>query len=226
MDEPIRTAILTGEGIHDWERSSAMLKSLLERSGRFSVEVSVDPSAVLEERAAQFDLFFVDYHGTAWSDDARQNFLDAVRAGAGVVILHGSSIGFDGWAEYEQICGLVFRKERGSGHGAFHDFEVRVPGEHPVTEGLTTFRTTDEIYHRMIEVHSDYTVLATAFSDPAAGGTGRHEPVMLALSFGGGRVFHCLLGHIWPGGPATAWESEGLSDSLLAGCLWAGSGPK
>ena len=39
------------------------------------------------------------------------------------------------------------------------------------------------------------TVLATAFSPKEQRGTGEHEPMLMAIDYGKGRVFHTALGH-------------------------------
>ena len=39
------------------------------------------------------------------------------------------------------------------------------------------------------------TVLASAWSDPANQGSGRHEPQLMVIAHGAGRVFHTTLGH-------------------------------
>jgi type 1 glutamine amidotransferase len=77
-----------------------------------------------------------------------------------------------------------------------------------------------------------YTVLATAYSDPETGGTGRDEPVMVTTRYGKGRVFHQILGHVWPddfgggykGYTMATFENPGFQRSLLRGCEWAATG--
>ncbi len=139
---------------------------------------------------------------------------------------------FDGWADYERMCGLIWRGKRGSGHGEFGPLQVEFTAPHPATQGMAPFQTEDELYHGMIEAPgAAFEVLATAFSDASRGGTGRDEPVILASSFGAGRVFHHLLGHLWKGDPDGAYrgaspvalENAGFCISLLRGCKWAGS---
>jgi type 1 glutamine amidotransferase len=62
-------------------------------------------------------------------------------------------------------------------------------------------------------------LLATAHSDAARGGTGRDEPVLLALSYGKGRVFHTLLGRTPEG-----MTCVGFQTMLERGAEWAATG--
>ena len=62
-------------------------------------------------------------------------------------------------------------------------------------------------------------VIATAHSDPEHGGTGRDEPVLLAISYGKGRVFHSLLGRT-----ADGIACVGFQTVLQRGAEWAATG--
>jgi type 1 glutamine amidotransferase len=62
-------------------------------------------------------------------------------------------------------------------------------------------------------------VLATAFSDPKQEGTGQDEPVLLALTYGKGRVFHTLLGRTDDGTACVGYQL-----TLARGAEWAASG--
>ena len=230
----INTLLLSGQNNHDWARSTPFCKDLLEGSGRFSVTVAEDPSAVLEDAAGlgAYQLFFSDYNGPAWSDLAQANFAAAVRSGTGLVILHAADNAFPGWVEYEEMVGLLWRE--GTGHGEFHEFPVTiVDKDHPVTRGVADFRIWDELYHRLVHMHSvPYHVLATAYSATERGGTGNEEPIMVATQYGKGRVFHQVLGHVWPGDPngeykgasMIALENPGFQTTTLRGAEWAATG--
>jgi uncharacterized protein len=62
-------------------------------------------------------------------------------------------------------------------------------------------------------------LLATAFSDASKGGTGHDEPVLLALNYGKGRVFHTLLGRT-----ADGVACVGFQVTLARGAEWAATG--
>ena len=51
---------------------------------------------------------------------------------------------------------------------------------------------------------SEASATAGTFSDPARGGTGRHELMVWWIPYGRGRALTCLLGHLWPNQPETA----------------------
>jgi type 1 glutamine amidotransferase len=53
----------------------------------------------------------------------------------------------------------------------------------------------DELYSKLRGPARNLTVLATAYAAPAKKGTGEHEPALMTIRFGQGRVFHTVLGH-------------------------------
>ncbi|MDQ6698602.1 MAG: ThuA domain-containing protein, partial [Acidobacteriota bacterium] len=62
-------------------------------------------------------------------------------------------------------------------------------------------------------------ILATAFSDPANNGSGNEEPMLLAIAYGQGRVFHTTLGH-----DPEAMKCVGFITTLQRGTEWAATG--
>ncbi|NOU64633.1 hypothetical protein GC096_11390 [Paenibacillus sp. LMG 31461] len=231
----INVLLITGANNHDWRRSSSFCRELLEQTKRFCVTVTENPSETLADRdkLKQYGLFLIDYNGPRWGELAEGNFGLCVNNGTGVVFLHASNNAFKGWTAYESMLGLAW--ETGvSGHGEFHEFEVDiVEQEHPVCKGLTRFLTFDELYHRMVPRHGvSYRTLATAYSALEQKGTGSHEPVAIALEYGKGRIFHLLLGHVWPhdfngthkGFGMYALENQGFQTLFVRGCEWSATG--
>lgn len=224
--QPIKTLIISGQNNHDWQRSTPYTWLLLQQTGRFDVTVATQPDLELTHASAfdSIDLIISDYNGPIWADTVKANFEAAIAGGTGLVILHAADNSFDGWEAYEKMVGLLWRE--GTGHGKFHEFPVSIiDHEHPITKGLDDFKTTDELYHRLVHLHDvDYHVLSTAFSSLESGGTGCEEPMMIVTQFGAGRVFHQVLGHVWQGGKMTALENEGFITSFVRGCEWAATG--
>lgn len=224
----IETLLLTGENNHDWRRSSAFCRDMMQGSRKFNVELSERPSEALADRGdlSRFGLIFIDYNGPDWSAKAKDNFAGAVRNGAGVCILHAADNSFRGWKEYEEICALAWRD--GASHGSYHKFDVRITdSEHPVTKGLPCILKDhpDELYDRLTHMHgTPYKTIAAAHSSEESGGTGKDEPALVVKTYGNGRIFHCILGHVWPGGPMTTFENPDFQRVLMRGCEWAATG--
>lgn len=230
---PVRAAVLTGANNHDWEWTAPEIAGALGETGRFEVSVVHEPSKWLVTHAprafasGELQVLVLDYNGPRWTEPAEHAFVEAVRAGCGVVVLHAANNAFKGWTEYEQMVGLLWRD--GTGHGAYHPFDVVVVDpHHAITRGMADIRLhPDELYHGLVLAPgAEFRVLLSAFSDPKTGGTGRHEPMATAGTLGKGRVFHTPLGHVWKGVPATraTWGDPQLRRLVARGAEWAATG--
>ncbi|MFY0653918.1 MAG: ThuA domain-containing protein [Cyclobacteriaceae bacterium] len=116
-------------------------------------------------------------------------------------------------------------------HGAQYEFKIqtRAP-EHPIMKGLpqTWLHTQDELYDRMRGPAENMTILATAYSgveenappwDETVKGTGRHEPMLIAVEYGKGRSFHTAMGHM-----DYSMECVGFMTTFQRGAEWAVTG--
>lgn len=225
----IRVLILTGENNHDWRFTSTSLREMLVASGKFEVDIATRPAEALSdrERCGRYRAVVLDYNGTRWGEAAEANFIEAVRAGLGVVVVHAANNAFVGWKEYEELVGHLWRD--GTGHGRFHAFDVKLSDRsHPITEGMQDLKAhPDELYHKLVQTPgTNHRVLATAWSDPETGGTGQDEPMITVASYGSGRVFHTPLGHVWSGKEASraSHRDPQFQELIVRGTEWAATG--
>lgn len=117
------------------------------------------------------------------------------------------------------------------GHPVPHDFLVvtRAPG-HPIMQGLPAswLHPHDEIYSQLRGPAKNVEVLATALADktkfPTA--SGEHEPMLMTIAFGQGRIFPTTLGHVAPkdAPPFPALTCVGFIVTLQRGTEWAATG--
>jgi type 1 glutamine amidotransferase/HEAT repeat protein len=194
---------------------------------------------------ADFDVVVSNYNGDLWSDQTQKDFVEFVKSGGGFVAVHAANNPFPEWKEYNQIIGLGGWNNRsekdgpyiryrdgqivrdtspgpGGSHGTQHAYEIihRVT-DHPIVQGLPEKWThvKDELYDRLRGPAENLTVLATAFSSKDTNGTGEHEPVMMTIQYGQGRVFHTTLGH-----SPEAMTSAEFRAILCRGAEWAATG--
>lgn len=194
---------------------------------------------------SKYRVVVLNYNGEDWPEPVREAFESYVRGGGGVVVYHAADNAFPAWPAFNEIIGLGGwggRNEKsgpmlrwrdgrvvedhspgpGGTHGSQHEFvvEAREP-DHPILRGLPVRwkHAKDELYSKLRGPAKNLTVLATALAAPEERGTGGHEPVLMTIAYGRGRVFHTVLGH----GPL-AMSGLGFQTTLARGAEWAATG--
>jgi type 1 glutamine amidotransferase len=187
----------------------------------------------------------LNYDSQDWPAPLKAAFEAYVKNGGGLVVVHGADNAFPGWAAFNEMIGIGGWRQRDgeSGpkwyfqngrlasdiapgpagqHGKRKPFRVTVRApDHPIMRGLphTWMHATDELYTRLRGPGKNMTVLATAYADPANRGTGFDEPMLMALHWGRGRIFHTTLGH-----DALALSCVGFAVTFQRGTEWAATG--
>jgi type 1 glutamine amidotransferase len=234
----IRVLILSGRNNHDWRATTPFLRKILVDSGRFDVRVEEEPAGVTAATLAAYDVLVLDYEGPRWGDVTERAVENFVKQGKGLVAVHAANYAFTGlevladnhkpsglqqppWLEYLQMVGGWWTEGRPkTAHAPRHCFTVKfIDHEHPITRGLAeSFRISDELYHSP-QMSPGAHILATAFDDPANGGTGKDEPLMWTVNYGQGRVFYTALGH-----DVSAQQESGYVCTFARGAEWAATG--
>ncbi|HXT58271.1 MAG TPA: ThuA domain-containing protein [Pirellulales bacterium] len=194
---------------------------------------------------AAYDVVVSNYNGAAWPKATQDALAQFVADGGGLVVVHAADNAFPEWKEYNQMIGVGGwggRNEKsgpyvryrdgkfvrdtspggGGSHGSQHPFVVVVrDAKHPITAGLPSswLHAADELYDRLRGPAENMTVLATAYADKAEGGSGEHEPMLMVIDYGKGRVFHSTLGH-----SPEAMKCVGFIVTLQRGAEWAATG--
>lgn len=197
---------------------------------------------------AKYDVVISNFgFGAApWPEETQAAFEKYVRDGGGFVVVHAADNSFGDWPEYNQMIGVggwggrneksgpyiylnaegdvVRDKSPGGGghHGSQHEFPIVVRDTtHPITRGMPRewMHAKDELYDKLRGPGENMRILATAFANPEFGGTGRHEPMLMTIRYGNGRVFHTPMGHA-----DYSQECVGFIVSLQRGAEWAATG--
>jgi len=186
------------------------------------------------------------WNAAPWPKETQEDFDKFIKKGGGLVIIHAADNSFPEWPAYNQMIGIggwgnrtekdgpyvyydlnnqLVRDTapgRAGSHGPQKEYQITIRNaNHPITKGmpLTWMHTQDEMYDRLRGPSENMEVLGTAFSSIENKGTGRHEPMLLTINYGKGRIFHTPMGHA-----DYSVSCVGFITSILRGTQWAATG--
>lgn len=227
--KPIPVLIVDGFSNHDWMQTTAVTKWLLEKSGRFKVDVSTirDDSIDIVWRP-EFYRYAVVIQNTnnihdsrlRWPSDAERDLERYVENGGGLYVLHSANNAFSHWKEYDKMIGLGWRP-----HTVGYALEIEAKKtikRFPPGEGMSTghgdrFNAIIQILNRH-PINNGYpdqwqTANTEVYYFPRgpaenltvlsyaydSTATKKMWPVEWVVRYGKGRVYNSSMGHLWRG---------------------------
>ena len=162
---PLTALIVDGQNNHGWQATTPVLKSLLEETGLFSVEVATSPKAgqpmdAFKPNFSKYDVIVSNYTGDDWPKETQDALVEYINNGGGLVIFHAADNAFPKWKEWNEMIAIggwggrneksgpmvryrdgkvVFDNSPGPGgtHGPQHEFQVIIRDrQHAITAGL------------------------------------------------------------------------------------------
>jgi hypothetical protein len=254
--EPIKVLIVSGQNNHDWEKSHRLIAKILDSAKDIETTVSLSPKQnsskdlwnTWRPEFSRFDVVLLDYNGEQWPEEVKKSFIDYVKGGGSVLLVHAANNSFSGWKEYEEMVGLLWRgsdfgdslyiddqgntvrespgKGRGMGHGGQYPWFMTTRDlENPITKDMPKnwFHAKDELYHGQRGPAKNVHILLTAYSDPTSerNGTGKNEPIVFWVPYGKGKCLTNLMAHV---GDSTPMECVGFKTVLIRSVEWLARG--
>ena len=194
-----------------------------------------------QPKFSDYGVIVSNYNGDAWPKELHDALVSYVKNGGGFVSYHAADNAFGDQADYNEMIGLggwggrtpksgpYLRLRDGAwkpiegpgpcgGHGPQNEFVIETfAPEHPIMKGLPPkwMHAKDELYHSLRGPAKNLSVLGHALSEQ----TKEQEPMLMAISYGKGRVFHTTLGHY-----IEALDGLGFQVTLTRGAEWAATG--
>ena len=161
----LKALIVDGQNNHDWKGTTPVLRSLLEETGMFEVDVATSPAKgqpmdTFRPIFPKYDVIVANYTGDDWPKQTQDALVEYMENGGGLVIYHAADNAFPKWEEWNEMIAVggwggrneksgpmvryrdgkvVFDNSPGAGgtHGPQHEFQVVMRDRlHAITAGL------------------------------------------------------------------------------------------
>jgi len=205
-----------------------------------------DPNFILSFKKYDVVVSNFGWMAADWPVETQKALEEFMKKGGGFVSVHAADNSFPNWLEYNKMIGIggwgdrnekdgpyVYYSNEGElvydaspgpagAHGPQHLIPVTIRiSDHPITQGLphVWLTTKDECYAKLRGPAENMVVLATGKDMSGQAPTDRHEPILMTVNYGEGRVFHTTLGH-----DDYSCEGVGFITTFIRGVEWAATG--
>jgi type 1 glutamine amidotransferase len=214
-ENPVKVLIVTGVEIpaHNWRVQALKLREALSASPRIDVRLADDVEVLGTDLIFDYNVLLLNFKNVQplkREEAVRKNLVRFITEGGGLMYFHFTCGAFEDWKEYEQISGRIWNPKFRA-HDPFQEFTVSIiKNEHPVMQGISDFRITDELY-TCLDGTREIDILAEAQSSV----DGKMYPMTFTFLEGKGRGFHTVLGH-----NDKAFASPELTVMLQNAAIW------
>lgn len=204
----IKTLLLTGGTIHDWQGCGDEIERILRTADKFDVTRVNDDLSVLEApNLDAYDVLVLYWTRGDLTDAQRDGLLNWIASGKGFAGVHSATASFRECPEFHEMLGGIFRT-----HPKPYEYTVEIVDyQHPIMRDMDDFTVFDEQY--IMDLEPGLHILAEAKYE------GEGVPVVWTKSWGDGRVYYLALGH-----DVEACRNEHFALLLIRGTAWAAGG--
>ncbi|MCX5685619.1 MAG: ThuA domain-containing protein, partial [Planctomycetota bacterium] len=127
--DKIAVLIIDGQNNHNWKATTPPIKDMLEKTGKFTVDVLTSPPKLDpkknpsdEEKKAvadgwakfrpdfsKYQVVFSNYNGESWPAEVNAAFEKYMTNGGGLVVFHAANNAFEKWDEWNKMVGLAWQ---------------------------------------------------------------------------------------------------------------------
>ncbi len=233
---------------YTWKGEEFLPEFTIEGVGKTTVLEKPKRDPDFQPNFSAYDVVICNFGWNAapWPDKTQQDFEKYIEEGGGLVVVHAADNSFPEWKAYNQMIGLggwgdrnekdgpmvyyndageLIRDDspgKGGAHGPQSEYQIQIrEPDHPITQGMPEvwMHTQDELYNSLRGPAENMEILATAYSAEDLKGSGRHEPALMVLTYGEGRIFHNIMGHA-----DYSVACVGFLTTMLRGTEWAATG--
>lgn len=248
MEDTDLFSVDVARSAYTWKGDEYLSEFSVEGVGETTALEEPKPDPDFDPDFSAYDVVICNFGWNAapWPDETQQAFEKYMEEGGGLVVFHAADNSFPQWKAYNQMIGLggwgdrtekdgplVYYTDAGEmvrdtspgnagAHGPESEYQITIrKPDHPITQGMPEvwLHTKDELYNSLRGPAENMEILATAYSAEDNKGTGRHEPAMMTLTYGKGRIFHNIMGHA-----DYSISDVGFLTSMLRGAEWAATG--
>jgi hypothetical protein len=209
-------------------------------------EPKMDPDFCPKFKKYDVVISNLGWKASDFPEATKKSFEKYMAKGGGLVVVHAADNSWADWAAFNKMIAvggwggrntqsgpyvyydnnntLKYDTSEGrcGGHEPQSEFliQTREPN-HPIMKGLplSWLHAKDELYEDLRGPAENLTVLATAYAKNEKNPEGKHQPMLMTIDYGKGRVFHTTLGHI-----DYSMECVGFITTLQRGAEWAATG--